>query len=247
MDKKYQIFISSTYEDLKEERAKVMGVLLENNCIPVGMEQFPSSNLSQWDYIKKMIDMSDYYILISAGRYGSINETTGISYTEQEFDYAIKNGIPVLSFLHKAPDVLPMNKCESLDAGREHIKIFREKVKGSNRLVKFYNNIDELATMVATSVNNIIHDCPRSGWVRAEKVEAILHNSDYVDELKNLQKMIFDMQKTVTNKIEDTILKYGEITKEDIDALFEDKLSEHTATDEEVKQAIDEVFGNPSA
>lgn len=38
--RKFSIFISSTYEDLKEERQSLIGVSLENNFIPVGMERF---------------------------------------------------------------------------------------------------------------------------------------------------------------------------------------------------------------
>ena len=38
--RKFSIFISSTYEDLKEERQVAMWVALENDLIPVGMEQF---------------------------------------------------------------------------------------------------------------------------------------------------------------------------------------------------------------
>mgnify|MGYP000509063210 CR=1 FL=1 len=97
MKKKYQVFISSTYEDLKEERAAVTQCLLNNNCIPVGMEQFPASNMSQMEYIKKMLDDCDYYILIIGGRYGSLDDD-GIGYTEKEYNYAIQKGIPVMAF-----------------------------------------------------------------------------------------------------------------------------------------------------
>ncbi len=38
--KKYQIFISSTYEDLKDERRKVRDAILEAMHFPVGMELF---------------------------------------------------------------------------------------------------------------------------------------------------------------------------------------------------------------
>ena len=48
MDKKYQVFVSSTYEDLKMERQAVISCLLDMDCIPVGMEQFSASSLSQW-------------------------------------------------------------------------------------------------------------------------------------------------------------------------------------------------------
>ena len=43
MEKKYQVFVSSTYEDLQEERKKVMEALLQMNCFPVGMEYFNAS------------------------------------------------------------------------------------------------------------------------------------------------------------------------------------------------------------
>ena len=103
LKKKYQVFISSTYEDLKDERAAVTQCLLDNNCIPVGMEQFPSSNMSQMDYIKKMLDDCDYYILIVGGRYGSLDDD-GVGYTEKEYDYAIQNGIPVMAFVFDHPE-----------------------------------------------------------------------------------------------------------------------------------------------
>lgn len=72
MEIKYQIFVSSTYEDLKEERKEVTQAILECNCFPAGMELFPASNKSQWEIIKRVIDESDFYLVIIAGRYGSI-------------------------------------------------------------------------------------------------------------------------------------------------------------------------------
>jgi hypothetical protein len=99
--KRYQVFVSSTYTDLIEERAAVTSCLLDNDCIPVGMEQFPAMPMSQWEYITKMIDSSDYYLLILAGRYGFIDSKSGLSYTEKEFQYALEQGIPVLAFYKK--------------------------------------------------------------------------------------------------------------------------------------------------
>lgn len=95
MDKKYQVFVSSTYEDLQEERKAVMEALLQMNCFPVGMEYFNASDESQWDVIKQLIDECDYYVLIVAGRYGSVEESTGKSYTQKEFEYAVSKGVKV--------------------------------------------------------------------------------------------------------------------------------------------------------
>lgn len=73
--RRYNVFVSSTYEDLKEERQSVIQALLETDCFPSGMEMFPASDEDQWEMIKSFIDISDYYIVVSAGRYGSISST----------------------------------------------------------------------------------------------------------------------------------------------------------------------------
>src|SRR5690242_6691397 len=86
-ERRHQVFISSTYDDLKLERTQVTQSILEMNHIPAGMELFPASDETQWEVIKKVIDQSDYYIVLIAGRYGSTDQN-GISFTEKEYDYA---------------------------------------------------------------------------------------------------------------------------------------------------------------
>ena len=97
MKRKFSVFISSTYEDLKEQRQALMGVALENNFIPVGMEQFHAAPATQWDVITKMIDECDFYLLVIGGRYGSIDDDAGIGYTEKEYNYAKAKGVPKTS------------------------------------------------------------------------------------------------------------------------------------------------------
>lgn len=53
MEKKYQVFISSTYTDLIEERKKVQEILLMADCIPAGMEAFVATNDEQFNVKKK--------------------------------------------------------------------------------------------------------------------------------------------------------------------------------------------------
>jgi len=72
MDKRYQVFVSSTFADLKEERQAVMQALLSLDHFPAGMELFPASDEDQWALIKGVIDDSDYYVLVVGGRYGSM-------------------------------------------------------------------------------------------------------------------------------------------------------------------------------
>ena len=78
-------FISSTFEDLQEERRRVLQAVLEMKAFPAGMTLFPSANDEQWAFIQREIESSDYYIVITAGKDGSIAED-GRSFTEKEYD-----------------------------------------------------------------------------------------------------------------------------------------------------------------
>ena len=185
MKKKYQVFISSTYRDLIEERAAVSQCLLDCGFIPVGMEQFPASGMSQMEYIKKMLEDCDYYILILAGRYGSL-DNDGIGFTEKEYDYAKSINLPIMSFVVEDIGTLQANKCEPDDKGRERLNAFREKVC-KDSLVRMYKNTDTLKADVAVSLMKCIQDFPAVGWVRASESDSNAAITKHVEEY--LEKM----------------------------------------------------------
>jgi Domain of unknown function (DUF4062) len=112
MDKRYQIFVSSTYSDLKEERESVINELTRVGYIAVGMEQFPATDEEQLEYIRLIIDESDYYVVIIRGKYGSL-ANDGISFTEKECDYALETKKPVLAFLVKYPGKLRVDETDN--------------------------------------------------------------------------------------------------------------------------------------
>ena len=70
MEKRYQVFVSSTFEDFKDERREVIQAVLELDCIPSGMELFPATEEEQWILLQKVIEDCDYYVVILGGRYG---------------------------------------------------------------------------------------------------------------------------------------------------------------------------------
>jgi hypothetical protein len=70
-------------------------VEIQARHIPAGMENFTVTDDRGWQTIKSVIDRSDYYVLILAGRYGSV-DSDGQSWTEKEYQYATSKGIPVL-------------------------------------------------------------------------------------------------------------------------------------------------------
>jgi hypothetical protein len=167
MEKRYQVFVSSTYEDLREERQEVMQALLELDCIPAGMELFPAADEDQWTLIKSVVDHCDYHVLVIAGRYGSLG-SSGKSYTQMEHEYAISKGIPSIAFIHANPAAIPMGKTESDQEGRKHLADFIEIAKG--KTCRFWNNSAELGSLVSRSLTQLIKVKPGVGWVRADQV-----------------------------------------------------------------------------
>ena len=140
---KYQVFISSTYSDLLKERRRVLDILLMADCIPAGMENFVATDDEQFSVIKKVIDLCDYYILILGKRYGSVNEATGISYTEMEYNYAIDKGIPVLVFVLDDSVEVDDDKIEKDDIKKGKLAIAIMQAKNEIKRPGWHRGNDE--------------------------------------------------------------------------------------------------------
>ncbi|NBG67462.1 DUF4062 domain-containing protein [Acidiluteibacter ferrifornacis] len=190
--KKYQVFVSSTYQDLKNERKEVIQALLELDCIPVGMELFPATDDDQWTLIKELIDESDYYILIIGGRYGSLN-SEGISYTQMEYEYALKIGIPIISFLIKSVDDISVSKTDKNEEKAKQLLTFRELA--SKKHIKFWQTPEELGSVVSRSLVKLIKTKPRTGWVKADRISSTAANVEIL-KLKEKIKELEDELKT---------------------------------------------------
>lgn len=130
------------------------------------MEMFSAADDDQWKIIKEAIDSSDFYILIIGNRYGSIEETTGISYTEKEFDYAVERKIPVLAFIVDSSVSMIPDRFDLEPQKIAKLNAFKEKVKRSGRYVKFWKNVDNLETLISQSISKAVIRGNRPGWVR---------------------------------------------------------------------------------
>jgi hypothetical protein len=193
LDKRYQVFFSSTFADLENERKKVIETLMNMDCIPAGMELFPATDEEQFEFIKHVINDCDYYLLIIGGRYGSLTQN-GISYTEQEYDYALEQKLKVIALLHKNPQEISFEKSEQNPDLRDRLQTFRDKV-ARGRIVKFWQNVDDLPGIVALSLTNAIKMFPAVGWVRANKVS----NEDLLIEINELRKQNGELKNALSN------------------------------------------------
>lgn len=195
MDKRYQVFVSSTFKDLQEERQEVMQALLELDCIPSGMELFPAANEDQWSLIKRVIADCDYYIVIVGGRYGSLG-SQGLSYTEMEYRYAVEQGKPVIAFLHKSPGDLPANKTEESTEGRQKLSEFRELVQ--QRVCRYWQTPGELGGQVSRSLIKLIKSHPAVGWIKADQVSSIEASQEIVRLHRRVEELELELATAAT-------------------------------------------------
>ncbi|MFC6014087.1 DUF4062 domain-containing protein [Nocardia lasii] len=202
MEKRYQVFVSSTYRDLADERAQVIQAILKMDHLPAGMEMFPSADESQWELIEQVIDQSDYYIVVVAGRYGSIIDADGISYTEKEYDYAVQAGIPVLGFVHKDPGSIPARDTDTDATAQALLNKFREKVQ--SRPVNFFNSPAELGGMVVTSLIQAIKRKPGVGWVRGNLAMTLEQEREMISLREQIAALKEAESKAKNALVEDT-------------------------------------------
>ncbi len=180
--KKHQIFISSTYTDLIEERSKIIELILNLYEIPIGMEMFSADNDEQWKTIQNTIDNSDYYLLIIGHRYGSLTNE-GISYTEKEFDYAKKIGKPILTYVRENDVPTLPHQREEDPQKKEKLAAFIDKVLG-NSMSEFWRDKSDLSTKVAIALPKTFKTSPTLGWVRSDHV----NSSKITEELTKLSQ-----------------------------------------------------------
>lgn len=168
MDIRYQVFISSTFRDLIDERQAALSAVLELNHMPSGMELFPAGDDEAWKLIQDVIDASDYYVLIVGGRYGSLDEE-GISFTEKEYNYAFSKHKPVIALLHKEPENLPRKKTEVDDGAWNKLKEFRGRIEKNHTCV-YWESVNELKSELIIGLTSEMKRHPATGWIRADQV-----------------------------------------------------------------------------
>ena len=266
--RKFSIFISSTYEDLKEERQALVGVALENNFIPVGMEQFHAAPTSQWNVITKMIDECDFYLLVIGARYGSIDEETGISYTEKEYNYAKNKGLPVLVLIKQSSAISENEKDTGNDKYEKMKRLdeFRERVKNDKNTVDFFTDLNSLKYVASPTFRNAANYVDDNvGWVRYRDILDIINeeaegrNKANVELGEHQQKMLEDMKAIFSQfcsrlaDLENNRLTWKEMptaTSEDIPKLFrveEDALNVGELKENKLSIAQDDIVPIDSA
>lgn len=241
MEKKYQVFISSTYTDLIEERQIVVEGVLNAGHIPAGMESFKAGS-SQEDTIKDWIKASDIYVLVLGPRYGSLNKDM-VSYTQWEYNLAKEYQKPMFAivlsndYINKMVQngrILPTE----LETSKAEYIAFKEEVMET--LVVQIDHPAEIRGGISDSIRDIERKRPEDleGWIKGsylnELEELRKENKELSSDLMNRQSEVIGMQKKAKPVKDDYI---GEFS---FDAIRE-VLEASVITEEQFDDAIREL------
>lgn len=186
-DKKLQVFVSSTFTDLKEERQAAVEAILSSGNIPAGMELFSAGDESQMTVIKRWIDESDIYLLILGGRYGSLEKSSGKSYTQLEYEYALTINKPLFSIVISKEALEKKVKENGTSVIEQEyvkeLKLFQELVL--TNLVSFYDDKKDIKISIHETLSDFAYRKELIGWIRGDNS---INTATLAEEIARLTK-----------------------------------------------------------
>lgn len=164
---KTKVFVSSTYIDLKSYREEIRKVLIKRDFIVKGMEGFGARTKKPLETCIEEVLESDIYIGIIGIRYGSVHKVTGKSFTQLEYEAAVKQKMEVLIYLldEENSKITPAH----IDyMNIERLRAFKKGLK-ENHTIDTFSNEDELAQKINEKINQI---SKQKVTIRPHKVDA---------------------------------------------------------------------------
>lgn len=246
MQKKLQLFISSTYTDLIEERQAAVQAVLDAGHIPAGMELFKAGNRTQLETIYKWIDDSDVYMLILGGRYGSVEEESGKSYTHLEYEYALNSGMPVFavvlsdSFLQTKEEI---SDCKMIHEADNKEKYEKFKIVVMSKIIRIANDSKDIMIAIHTTLKDFLNECELVGWVRSDNTEGSIALLKQINNISTENRELQNELNTVKEKLRQMQVSFNEsIAFESrvitIDGTYEERSREYSGKYTYIKKSI---------
>lgn len=182
--RRLQVFVSSTFTDLREERQAAVAAILGEGHIPAGMELFAAESAEQMAVIREWIEESDVFLLLLAGRYGSVEPVSKKSYTELEYEHALSLGKPVLAMVMEEGTITARERERQEFIERNYggqLAAFRSRVLNNGKMAAFFTSTDSLEGKIGRAIRTADRSPELVGWVR---------RTDTVDATTALNQMM---------------------------------------------------------
>ena len=159
-----KVYISSTFEDLKEYRAEVLKTLRRMQQEVIAMEDYAAADERPLAKCLADVEKCDYYLGIFAKRYGFIapndngENPEGKSITELEYRHAVRTAKKCFIFLVHAKAKWTLEHVDG-GAGGEKLRNLCEELKLKHS-VAFFENEDELAVRVSEAFLALVLPAP---------------------------------------------------------------------------------------
>jgi predicted DNA binding CopG/RHH family protein len=193
-DKRYQVFISATYTDLREERGVLLQTLPTLGCLPTTVEAHTQS-LSTMVNIRRRIDDCDYFLLLVGSRYGSLMPS-GVSYTHMEYVYAATKQKPILVLMHESPETRAEDLQEQKVEGKLKFGDFRKVLQREREHIVYWRDAKDLASALHNAIPALLRRHPTVGWARISKdgVARAPANAELEKECELLRKRVKELE-----------------------------------------------------
>ena len=206
MKRRLQVFISSTFTDLMVERQAAVSAVLKSGHIPAGMELFSSGDRSQMTTIRQWIDESDVYMIILGGRWGSIEPSSRISYTELEYDYAVERCIPLFAVvINEAALEAKIRAGGTAFTEKEHPKeLALSRSKVLSNVSSFFDDPKDIRLCVHESLSDMALNRDLKGWVSGDE---IVDTKPLFEEIRKLSEENHQLRKILTEQEKRSAMK----------------------------------------
>jgi Domain of unknown function (DUF4062) len=166
MNRKLQVFVSSTYLDLVAERQAAVEAILGAGHIPAGMELFAAGNEGQLNVVKRWIEASDVLILMFGARYGSIEHNSGLSYTHLEYRHAIEMGIPTICMMLSESFLIQKLRSETWISETDVGGYIAFRSEAATKLWVEVLDLNHLKLEITRSLHELNEQPGLIGWIR---------------------------------------------------------------------------------
>ena len=177
LDKRYQVFISTSGSDMQPERMTLSQTLIGMGFFSWGLEQRTPLSTA---FARRQIDDCDYVIMLLGSQYGE-QSVSGVGYMHLEYIYAVTKQKPIIVFMHEDPESRDLCLHDHKPELREKFQEFRKLLQNEVDQIFTYRSLRDLELAVRLNMSQMLERYPVQGWVRPQDTQA-LH--DEIDQLK---------------------------------------------------------------
>lgn len=152
---KKAIFISSTFEDLKTHRRKIWDLLEKFDVDVRGMERFGARKEAPLITCLSEVEQCDIFVGILALRLGSIDEESGKSFTQREYERAYELNREILIYMIDEKDSLVSPRNIDFDEKREKLIAFKSILR-DRHTVDFFLSEDDLSEKLKRKFGDLL-------------------------------------------------------------------------------------------